>query len=192
MERGYSGHRVSKGWSFVAAAVAVLLAVSGCGASGHAQSSSSSPSSDSTAAAELIAGADAICKRFDAQLAAATPAHLDMRAIARSAPGNAALERIAVSELARLTAPPSLARDWSQIIAYRRTLANELARVGRYAKAGDVGAVAALGASKKRVHDLLFKLASRDGFRYCSQVTTTRASGTAGGVGKTGGAGKAA
>lgn len=174
MKPSRSRQRVSRVCAFAAAAVVVSLAAAGCGGSGQAQRASRSPSGDSAAAAELIAGADAICKRLDTELAAATPTHLDIKEIARSAPGNAALERIAVSELARLTAPPSLARDWSQILALRRTLADELASLGRYAKANDVEAVATLGASKKRVHERLFKLATRDGFHYCSQVTTMR------------------
>jgi hypothetical protein len=160
--------------SIAALTLAVLLAAAGCGGSSKSEAPGSGSSVTSVATARLIATADAICERLDARLARTTPVHLDSRTIARSAPQNAALERAALTELGKLAPPASLADDWKQIIAYRRTLADELARLGRYAKANDTRAVKALAVSKKRVHEKLFALAARDGFRVCSQVSTGR------------------
>jgi len=168
---------------FTALVAAAMLAAAGCGGSSTAAPSGSAASrteptesrtsNDSAARSRLIAKADAICRRLNRELAAA-PSRLEARQIASSAPRNAALERRALAELGRLRPPASLARDWRQIIAYRRTLAEELAELGRYAKAGDVPAMKALGASKKRVHQKLSELATRDGFKDCSRVGAER------------------
>jgi hypothetical protein len=123
----------------------------------------------------LIAQADPICRRLNVELAAASRAsHV---AIATSALRHAALERAAVAELSKLTPPASLANDWRQIIKYRRTLAEELVKLGGYAKANDTQKVKALAVSKTRVHKKLFEIAKRDGFEHCSRVS----SGTSGG-----------
>jgi len=171
----------------------LLSTIAGCGAAGKpgvttAQRSTgapltstppseSPPPSDTKASAALIAKADAICKRLDAHLIAAPPGHLDLSAIARSAPHNAELERHVVASLSKLIPPVTMTHDWAQIIAYRRTLTEELLKLGRAAKAGDRAAVEALGASKKRVHEGLYALATRDGFKSCAEATA--ASGTA-------------
>jgi hypothetical protein len=174
MEHSRAGQHRSRPCSIAALALAVVLAAAGCGGSSKSESTDSGSSGASAATARLIATADAICERLDARLASTTPVHLDSRTIARSAPQNAALERAALTELVKLAPPASLADDWRQIIAYRLTLADELARLGRYAKANDTRAVKALAVSKKRVHEKLFALATHDGFRVCSQVGTGR------------------
>jgi hypothetical protein len=172
MQHSRASQHQSRPCSIAALTVAAVLASAGCAGSSKSESTGSGSSSASAAIARLIATADAICQRLDARLASATPVHLDSRTIARSAPQNAALERAAVTELAKLGPPASLAEDWKQIIAYRRTLADELAALGRFAKANDTRAIKALAVTKKRVHEKLFVLAAHDGFRVCSQVGT--------------------
>lgn len=141
--------------------------------SSHARPAGSPPSSaeGSPARSQLIARADTICKRLDTKLAAISPANLSMREIARFAPPRAALEQAAVMELSKLAPPASIARDWQQLIAYRRTLMEELFELGRDAKANDAAGIRALSASKKLVHQKLLTVATRDGFKYCSAVT---------------------
>jgi hypothetical protein len=159
-----------------ALAILVTLVSPGCGGSSKTEPSGSSrPPSKSAAVARLIAQADPICRRLNVELAAASRAsHV---AIATSALRHAALERAAVAELSKLTPPASLANDWRQIIKYRRTLAEELVKLGGYAKANDTQKVKALAVSKTRVHKKLLEIAKRDGFEHCSRVS----SGTSGG-----------
>jgi len=173
-EHSRAGQHRSRPCPIAAVTLAVVLAAAGCGGSSKSGSTGSGSSGTSAATARLIATADAICERLDARLASTTSVHLDSRTIARSAPQNAALERAALTELAKLARPASLADDWRQIIAYRLTLADELARLGRYAKANDTRAVKAVAVSKRRVHEKLFALATHDGFHVCSQVGARR------------------
>jgi hypothetical protein len=175
------------GCALTAILAAALLATTGCGGSGGARPTGSTrrpagsatsrtvpaqshSSSDPAAASALIAKADAICRRANHELAASPP-HLEASQIARSAPRNAALETRAVAELAKLTPPASLALDFRQIIAYRRTLAGELIKLARSAKANDARGMQALAASKKQVHRKLSELATRNGFKDCSEAS---------------------
>ena len=118
----------------------------------------------------MIAGADAICGRLNAKFAAGKATSLRVREIARLAPSRAALERTTATELSKLTPPASIASDWRQIIAYRKTLAEELVKLGQDAKLNDAAGIRALAASKKRVHGQLLSTATRDGFKDCSRV----------------------
>jgi hypothetical protein len=157
----------------------MLLLVGGCGGSGKATKvngsaagAAATPESAGSgrppAAGRLIASADVICRRFNEQLAkAAISGSSD---IAREAPRNAATELRAVDALSKLTPPASLASDWAQMIAYRRTLAQELGTLVRDVKAGDTAGMRALGASKKRVRQKLTQLAAHDGFKDCASV----------------------
>jgi hypothetical protein len=170
--------QVKNGILVVAAAVSLLA--TGCGGSEHPPASGSAArapgrsrsthSEERAATSRLIASADAICRRFNKELTGASRPQASK--VARTAPRNAALEQRAVAELSKLTPPASLARDWKQIIAYRRTLAEELVTLARDAKADNVQGMQALAASKKRVHDELTKLAAHDGFTDCSSVGT--------------------
>lgn len=126
----------------------------------------------------MIAKADAICRRVNSQLAAAPPG-VAASQIARSAPRNAALELRAVTDLNKLTPPPALAGDWQQMIAYRQTLADDLLKLAHYAQSNDARSMQALALSKKRVHQKLSKLATRDGFKDCSQLSAARSVGQA-------------
>lgn len=170
------------------ALVVVAVSAGGCGGGSHTASSTvpanataSTASTASNAAAsrppgsdpglrQFIAEADPICRRLDSELAAAEPKSLALAEVARLAPRRAALELAAVTGLGRLAVPAAIARDWRQIVAYRRTLADELLELGQKAKANDAAAIDGLAASKKRVHERLLATASRDGFKYCSRV----------------------
>jgi hypothetical protein len=147
--------------SFVLVA-AVLLA--GCGAA------SSGPQGQSPAQAELIAKADAICRRLNVEIATTKPKHLGVHEIARLSPVRANLEQATVKDLSKLTPPASIADNWRQLIGYRRRLAEELAKLGRSAKAHDVAAIKALTSSKLRVHRQLLIVGRHSGFKACALV----------------------
>jgi hypothetical protein len=118
----------------------------------------------------MVVRADAICRRLNTQIEANKQANLGVHEIARFAPRNAALEKAALKELSKLKPPASIARDWRQVIAYRRTLLEELVKLGRYAKANNTQAIHKLAASKKRAHQQLLTIATRDGFKDCPQI----------------------
>jgi len=179
---------MSRCWSHVTVlvvALATVLLVGGCGGSGKATSGKAAVggsaagatagvqsvrSSQSPVDARLIASADVICRRVNKELSGAS--RPQPSEIARTAPRNAAIELRGVGELSKLTPPASLAGDWTQILAYRRTLAQELVALGHAATAGDAAGMRALGASKKRVRQKLTQLAARDGFKDCTSVGT--------------------
>jgi hypothetical protein len=118
--------------------------------------------------AHFIASADAICRRSNEELIRVTRS--ESSDIARNAPRNATIELRAVEALSRLKPPPSLAGDWAQMLAYRRTLALELVALARDAKANNAAGLRALGVSKRRVRNKLTQLAAHDGFNDCTQV----------------------
>lgn len=170
--------------------VAAALFAGGCGGgSATAGSAHSSPAGAGTTAAQattaapskgasgdalsrsrLIASADEICKRLDAELAAVKPASASVREIVRVVPGRAASEQKSVTELSKLTPPASLTHDWQLILGYRRTLAGELVTLVQAAKRKDAAKIKALAASKLRVRGLLLATAKHAGFKDCGQV----------------------
>jgi hypothetical protein len=168
--------------------LAVLaLSIAGCGGgSSTAAPAGSSASGSGTAAAnvrrtpsssdpalsksQLVARADTICKRLNAEIVARETPGASVQEVIRVVPGNASLEQEALKQLAKLSAPASLSRDWQQILAGRRTLATQLLALVQDAKHDDVRAMQALSAQKKRVHGTLRAVATRDGFRDCSEV----------------------
>jgi hypothetical protein len=119
---------------------------------------------------QLVAKATAICAHLELELLVVEPKRATAAEIARIVPGRAASEQRAVAELSKLKPPSSLVHEWRQIISYRRTLANELALLGQVAKQNDSVAIKKLGASKKREHDLLLKIAERAGLYKCGIV----------------------
>ena len=163
--------------SFVA--IAVALTGPGCGASVDSKTAlkpvkaSTAPHSrDKVATSGFISAADSICNRLNIAIADPPGTVLNNANLAKLAPRHAALERKAVSELKRLVPPASMASDWLKILAYRRTLAKELAQLGVAAGANDAAAIKKLAASKGRVHNQLETLASHEGFRACGTASS--------------------
>jgi len=159
------------------ALVAAALAAGGCGggssdakSAGSLASGNPTPSGSSRVPSQLVARADAICRRLNTEIVATNPSKLQIRKIVSLTPQRVALERTALKELSKLAPPASIARDWRQMMAYRKTLIEELIRLGRYAKANDTQSIKSLAVSKKRVHQRLFATATRDGFKDCARV----------------------
>jgi hypothetical protein len=192
--RWHKGRELAAGRAAAATVATTALAVAGCGGSGKAPPSVSPKraagpatahqhhaqprrTSESLARSHLIAKAIAICRRVNLEVTA-SPHRVDTRKIASGARRNAAIERRAVGELARLPPVESLVDDWKRLVAYRQTLAAQLVELAQYAEAGDTHAIQTLAASKARVHQELSKLASRDGFGECADVSVTRIFGS--------------
>jgi hypothetical protein len=151
-----------------------MPALTGCGQSSRATASpatASTSTSKSPADAQLIARADAICKRLSDEIKATLPGKRDSNLeLGRNALQHAALERKAASTLGKLTPPPSLAHDWAQILAYSRRLSSGLVTLSRYWKLDEKQGISAVAASKNQIHLKLSALASRDGFKDCSHI----------------------
>jgi hypothetical protein len=158
------------------AVIVTALVLPGCGGSskpapsnvaiaGATTSTESSPS-DSSA----ITRADAICERLDAELAAKPAKSVSVKEIETITPQNAALEQKAVNELAKLTAPKAIEREWQQVIAYRRSLASALIQLAQAAKAGDTASIKRLGQAKERVRKKLLEVGEHAGFTHCQEL----------------------
>jgi hypothetical protein len=167
--------------------VAVAPFAAGCGGGASASSpTSTKPTTEATTATatsstsqtrstgvsrtQLIASADRICKRLDAELVAVKPRSASFPEIVRIVPGRAAAEQRAVAELSKLLPPVSLARDWRLIIHYRRTLASELVSLVRAAQHNDAVQIKRLSVSKERMRRSLLRTAEHAGFRDCGQL----------------------
>jgi cell division inhibitor SulA len=122
------------------------------------------------AVSPLVAKADAICDELNRRLADVHVSSTDDHELARITPVSAALEEQAIRDLSVLTPPASLARDWQQMMGYRRTLARELKQLGRAAKAKDEHRVQSLIASKKLVHHKLELIATHAGLVACARL----------------------
>jgi hypothetical protein len=149
----------------------------GCGggsaattAASTAASTDASTTPGSRPESGFIAKADAICARLNSQISGREPSKITMSEIARLSLAHATLEQKALNELTRLVPPSSLAGDWKRIIAYRRTLIDELIKFAQYAKANDTRAVQTLSVSKEQVHRKLTATAKRAGFTACARV----------------------
>jgi hypothetical protein len=141
----------------------VVLVASGCGGS-------SSTAATNIAKTSFGTDADAICKRLGATFAAQKLPKISLAVIAHISSARAVLEKGAVGELERLTAPTSAKSSWLEMLSAKRTLAHELSRLGRAAKSGDQKLVNQLGVSKKAHHALMTAAASKLGLTDCASV----------------------
>lgn len=119
----------------------------------------------------FIHSADALCQRLNSALVLhrGTPG----ASLVTSTLRNAAVERRVVEQLSRLRPPAWMARDWHEMNADKRTLAQDLVRFAGFARKHDAHAMRTLALSKLRMHKRLLRLASGDGFAACAQVGTS-------------------
>lgn len=167
--------------SIALALTAMAVATTGCGSSG--KSSTSSPGSSSSvehaagattsaggplSRSQLIAAGDSICYRLNAKrLSTRIGSPKDY---AREIPPLAAYELDGAEEMAKLTPPPALARDWSQMVASARKIAVITSRyrtlaqtLNPKARADDI----ALGYAEGR----LMSVAKQAGFKDCAKFS---------------------
>jgi hypothetical protein len=173
---------VGTGWFLVALVIfSVALNASDCGGTSRItatddRSAIGEPSPTAShgggvaATPRFFATAAAICSRLSRAITDPKGTVLNLKSLARLAPRHAALEKKAVKELSALTAPASVAADWLRILAYRRRLAEELAKLGHAARADDVAGINRLGAVKKRLYKDLSSLATHDGVSACAKA----------------------
>ncbi len=158
------------------ALVATALTVAGCGGStktvGATQASSvgstqSSSPSGALTRSELIAKADPICRRVNAEISAKV--YRTAASIGQLAPELASFEQAATTELRSLTPPASLAQDWHQIVADNQTRAEDTAKLGEYIRAKKQAAANSLLISTGPIQRQMLAIAARDGFNDCSR-----------------------
>jgi hypothetical protein len=154
------------------ALLVVTISAAGCGEgrSNDRSTESTNPANVTLSKEQLIAKADAICRRMNDEFAADEPRDQGVTETARITPHRAVLEQRVVSELDELKPPRAFAGQLQRVISTRRTLAEELAAVGRDAKAGDTAAVRKLAASKAKLHHELRAFATAAGFKVCGRV----------------------
>jgi hypothetical protein len=162
------------------ALAAVALSAAGCGggsstaATGNVAASSPSAATGKNAQAsgalskpQLVAQADAVCKRLNTELARVQAKSETAQEALRVVPRNIALERRALAELNGLRPAPSLAKGWAQIIADRKVLVDELAKLLDDASKGDKAGIRKLAQSKQLAHTTLNQAAKAQGFKDC-------------------------
>jgi hypothetical protein len=158
------------------AVILAILALSACGGSSGAVQSTASiaGASQSAASSPAVAGAivraDAICRRLNTELTAKRPKSVSVKEIESISPRNATLEQKAVNELAKLSAPTVIVREWRQVIAYRRSLAGALIALTGAARAGDTARIKKLGQAKASVRKKLLEVGKHIGFTSCQEL----------------------
>lgn len=153
------------------------LMASGCG-SGSAKSEQTGfstkqtgTSSKSLTQAELVARANAICRRVHAERAAlpSINSKQDLRTVLSRA---GAQEQAGVVELEKLVPPSAVANDWKQIVKAGRTLAGYTTLYGQYVASGNSRAARTLFGAVLSLQKSMAAVAKRDGFVSCTEFTS--------------------
>jgi hypothetical protein len=141
------------------ALTAATLTASGCG-------SSKALTSD-----ELVAKADAICKRAQAERASlpTIKTRQDYGTVLSRA---GAQQQAAVAELEKLKPPASLAEDWQQIVEVDRTLAGYTIVYGQDIAASNPRAARALLGTATSLQRSIATAAKRDGLNACAEISS--------------------
>jgi hypothetical protein len=151
-------------------AIIAAAALSGCGGSSDAARTASPVANQPSASAPAIVRADAICQRLNTELAANLPKKVTTRILAALTPRNAALEQKAVSELAKLEPPKGSAKEWQQVISYRRALAHALTELTTAATADNQANIKRLSQYKQEVRRKLRVAGAHVGFSSCQKL----------------------
>jgi hypothetical protein len=157
--------------------IVAVLAAAACGDAGkagatHSRSTISTRSGQATTAlsdSQLIEAADAICQRLNDEFKAARPIR-NLADIQREVPHRAVAEHHVVAELQKLHSATLVGKRLQRIVAYRKTLAEELTELGADAKRKDMTAIKAFALSKARLHHALHVAAQAAGLRPCGST----------------------
>jgi hypothetical protein len=158
-------------------ALLVAAAVAGCGSSATktnsttaATTTAATTTSSGSSPASMITSAEAICERASALVAAHSTTTILPKAIAKAAYYLGRVEQNAVNELAKLEAPATIAHDWQQLLADRRTLAADLAKLGHYEERSDFAKVHVVGPAMRALQQNMLTLGQSAGVKACAQV----------------------
>jgi hypothetical protein len=118
----------------------------------------------------MVLQAETICEHMNAQFARTRPPNAGLHEILRLVPARIVVERRTITELGRLTPPPSLAHTWAVLLNDRKALVRELELLIGYARRDDLSAITTLGKKKEQTHKALLVSASSAGFIACAKV----------------------
>jgi hypothetical protein len=152
--------RAPRGPIAVLTSVAIWGSLAGCGGGSSADSSSSG----------FIARAEPICRALNAELTKVGAKSTSLTEVARVVPRHVSQERTALLTLERLKPPSAVAGSWRKMLADRRALADQLAKLAEAAQHNEAAAVKALTASKETTHAELARVGRKAGFNDCAQV----------------------
>jgi hypothetical protein len=93
-----------------------------------------------------------------------------MSHIASVAARRATIEQRALVELAKLSPPAKVARDWRKVIAYTRQTLRQAVKLEEAARSNDAAEVSSQKVSSSRAQLQLLVAAARAGLRHCSVV----------------------
>jgi hypothetical protein len=158
--------------------LAAMLAI-GCGggASTAAPTRASAPTRSSAplprgplSKAELVAQADAICKRVNTEITPQKVQRPSPQETKQLAQHNLTVERRALRSLAKLHSAKPLEHGWRRILSDRRTLVDELVELLGDVKRNDQKAISSLALTKELAHSTLHEDATRIGLKDCAVV----------------------
>lgn len=118
--------------------------------------------------AQLLRRADTICRKLNKKLSSTTVK--TENDLVRQLPKLAGYEQESLAQLSKLIPPTKLAEDWKMIIAGAQTIADDVAKLGEYAKAKNLKAAHAVVAEIGKVGQRTTVIAKRDGFTDCAKV----------------------
>ncbi|HTW43515.1 MAG TPA: hypothetical protein VMD79_14510 [Solirubrobacteraceae bacterium] len=160
-KRGFPLRTGSARWCRLAA---IALATAGCG--GGAAVAAGPPLSRPV----LVARAEAICRRRNAEIDAIKLQGTKPADIERFASQSTEVEGRALVELARLVPPSSMATAWRQMLIESRSLVKDVAVLADYAKRGDTRVVTTIAKAAKAAKRELLATGTQSGFTDCARV----------------------
>src|ERR1700722_4172900 len=174
-------------------AALILPLIAGCGGTSRGTGSNSAPSANgwtadsaatgttvapipkasgkSLSGSVLVAHADAICERRNAELDARNNDVINnQQAVVHAASRRAEIEQSALTELRGLTPPASLARSYQELLSARLTVLEDIKKIGDDAAAKDIAAETPIYASSVIVVRKVAAIAERIGLGSCAQL----------------------
>jgi hypothetical protein len=118
--------------------------------------------------AQLLHRADAVCRKLNKKLSSTT--FKTEKDFVRGLPKLAGYEQESLAELSKLIPPAKMAEDWKMIIAGAQTIADDIAKLGEYAKAKKLKAARKVVAEAGKIEQRTTAIAKRDGFKDCAKV----------------------
>jgi hypothetical protein len=140
----------------------IAFAASGCGGS---TKTSASNEPKTLTRNDLIAQADAICKRANDNLK--TLSFTTAESYGNLLIKAGAYEQTAVAQLGKLVPPAEMANDWKQIVGYDQTLGQYTVQLGEYIRSHNTRAGREVFRASGAVLKPMTTIAKTDGFKDC-------------------------
>jgi hypothetical protein len=122
---------------------------------------------------DLAVQANAICRRFNAQISAivyGSGSGLGRAEIMNTVSRRAAVEQKSLAELERLRPASSMSGDWQRVLIGRQALVNAMAKLGADALSRNTAGQRSVLMSIRRIQRPVEEIAVRDGFSACGDL----------------------